>query len=409
MTSPHLLALAGFHLPPPPLWPQMVPGACVFVGAQVTQNTAYYNGNTYVGLIDGSGNVRVASINNTTAAVTIGPTIRNLVPDQHSAPGVLVRSSDGRIVVAFADVAVTSGVHIYAAISTNPEDVTAWPAATDISGTLGIAPYTYCNHQQLSGEAGKIYLFVSSGFPPGTQSWWFATSTDGGVTLSAPTELWVAAGKTSYVAVASDDTQRIDFACSDGSAVNGQTGSLYHFYYDGAFRQTDGTPMGAPPFGPANATKVYDGPTNGNMRVAYMVTKTGPTIVFATCDLTSPLTAPITYRYALWTGSAWAVNAIVDDGAVPNPNTWEYGITLDPNDNATVILGRAGDLFRYATPDGGVTWAATQQTTDGQYGPYLRPMAVRNAAPHVRAICSFGPWPPENTQSIGAQILRYTG
>lgn len=408
--SPKLLALAGHRAPAVPLVRQLVPGACVFVGAQVTSVAAYFNGNTYIGLIDGNGNVRVASVNRVSGAVTVSPPIVTFtVTDQHSAPGVLVRSSDSRIVIVAVDVAINQGLHVWRAVSTNPEDVTAWGAATDISGSLAGSPFTYSNLQQLSAESGKVYLFTQGGFPPGAADLYYATSTDGGVTFGGAALLFSNGANTCYWAIASDDTQRIDFAVSDGAVVDGQTGSLYHFYYDGAFRKSDGTALGAPPFTPASLTKIYDGPTNGNLRVPYAINVgPSPTVVWSSGAVASPLANPMNYWWANYT-SSWTTSLITDSGvSPPPPNYWEGGIMLDPADGAHVILSRAGELQSWRTPDHGGTWAMDAAlTTDGAFGPNLRPFAPHNAHATLLSVSTYGPWPQESTGSLGAQIRGY--
>lgn len=409
MTPPQLLALAGFHSPAPPIIRQLVPGACVFVGAQLTSVAAYYNGNTYVGLIDGNGNVRVAQVNVATGAVTLSPPIATFAsPDQHSAPGVLIRASDHRIVIVACDVGITSGLHVWRAISTNPEDVSSWGAAVEITSSLTGSPYTYSMLQQLAAESGKVYLFYQGGFPPTAADLYVATSTDGGATFGGATLLFSNGANSCYWAITSDDTQRIDFAVSSGAVVDGQTGSLYHFYYDGAYRKSDGTALGAPPFVPANLTKVYDGPTNGNVRTPYAITQPGPTIVWSAGAVSNPLTTALNYWWSSY-AAGWSPHLIVDAGVTPPPsNYWEGGIMIDPADSSHVILGRAGELLSYRTPDGGVTWHNDLAiTSDGAFGPNLRPFAPHNADSSLLAVSTFGPWPQEITGMIGAQIRGY--
>ena len=409
MTRPNLLAFAPFHAAPPPLVRQLVPGACVFVGAQLTSVAAFYNGNTYIGLIDGNGNVRVAQVNASTGAVTVSPPIATFSPtDQHSAPGVLIRSSDHRILIVACDVGVTSGLRVWRAISTNPEDVTSWGAATDISGALTGSPYTYSNLQQLSAESGKIDLFYQGGFPPTAADLYVASSTDGGVTFGSPTLLFSNGSNSCYWAIVSDDTQRVDFAISDGAVVDSQTGSLYHMYYDGAYRKSDGTALGAPPFTSANLTKVYDGPTNGNLRTPYAISRGGPSIVFSAAAVTNPLTTALNYWYATY-NAGWSSHLITDAGVTPPPsNYWEGGICFDPSNAARVILGKAGELLAYVTPDGGVTWHLDSAlTSDGAFGPNLRPFAPHNADSSLLVVSTYGPWPQEVTGSLGSQIRGY--
>jgi hypothetical protein len=399
---------------------QLVPGASVFLSAQIMSPAAYYNGNTYIGYIDGDSNVRVAKVNKATKAVTISPAIKTFAAvDQHSAPAILVRSSDHKIIVVTADVAPSPGGNgnkMYQAISTNAEDVSAWGAATDISASLdgtAITNYTYMNLQQLSGESGKIYLFYSLGFPGATNtiSLKYVTSTDGGATWSATTNLWTVANKSSYWSINSDDTSRIDFAVTDGHVLNGQTSSLYHFYYDGTWHNTAGTSIGSPTFSNAttNMTKVYDGPTNGNIRVPYAIHPSGPTIVFAAETVSNGSTTAENYWYAKFSGGSWTNNIITTSGIAGPDNAFaEGGVMIDPADTSHVLVGKT-DVLSYRTANGGTTWANDAQLTTGgtQAVPNIRPFAPHNADPSLYALMVSGPWPLENSLMVGQQILGY--
>lgn len=424
MPPPTVKAIVKHLAPNPPLAP-LAPPASVMFGQQLSTIGVAYNGNTYVGYVvagpsNSTGIIRVAQFNNSTKSVTVSPDVITFgAPDLHETPTVLVRSSDHKILVAACDSAIgLPSTHMYTALSTNAEDISSFSAAVEIGAGIGLGAsgYTYPNLVQLSGESGKIYLFFAVGSPPIAQKLYFCTSTDGGATWSAPTLLWGNGTSTCYWAINSDDVSRIDFMASSGQGANGQTANLYHFYYDGAWRKTDGTSMGAIPgggFTTTDATQVYDGTTNGNTIGAQAVTKSGPTAVSISMN-PAGVNFPTLYWYHYYSAGAWHSTNIADNGVSQN-TYWFHdgGIGLDSTDKTHVMIARGDNLtdinlFSYVTSDGGATFTAIQITTDGVgQSPYLRPYSPKNADPALTFLCNNGWWPAEGSAAISGQVMRY--
>ncbi len=364
------------------------------------QNTpsSYYNGNTYFGYQDGDGNIRVASYNHATGAVVISPAIvTGLAVDYHSAPSVLVRSSDHKILVSIAP---HNTLHMYVAVSSNAEDVSAFGAATDIAGTLGGTAFTYANLFQLSGESGKIYLYFRDQVS-GTNKLCFSTSTNGGSTWTALTILYANTGKSSYWVIDSDSTNRIDIVTSDAVADADGSGDLYHFYYTGgSYFKSDGTLISAGlPLAPSNLTKIYNGATNGFIRDPLgIISSGGPYAVWASYN-SAGAGSNENYWYGVLSGGTWTVNKIDDDGSLPeNPGALEGGCSIDATDPNTVfaskkISGR-WQMHRYVTANGGSTWTATRLTFDTPDGGDLKPSTPRNAAVGLRCLWLSGTYGP---------------
>lgn len=372
---------------------------------------AYYNGVTYIGYNDGNGNIRVAAYNHAAETVTVSPAIiTGASADHHATPSVLVRQSDHKILIACAFHATA---HMYVAVSTNAEDVSAWGAATDIGGSLGgTSIYTYANLHQLSAEAGKIYLFYRDGNPAGappTAKLSYVTSTDGGSTWSAVTVLYNVSSKASYWTIASDGTSRIDFATSDGVADNGDIASLYHFYYTGgSLFKTDGTLIStALPLGAADITKLFDGATNGHVRVPYSVHPSGPTIVWVAYD-TAGAGFNEHYWYGRFSGGAWSVNQVNDTGSPPTLGFVEGGLAIDHADTSTLYVFRLvsgqWQMFLYKTTNGGSTWTSTQLTFDADQ-PNTYPIVPRDADPALKCVWLFGP--RNSDYSFGTQLRGF--
>jgi BNR repeat-containing family member len=395
MTTALLRVPRRTPLPSPTAWFQALGPPEAFVGSDNVNSSVYYNGKTYFGYIDGDGRIRVSSYDHASRAVATSPAIvSGLAIDRHSTPSVLVRQSDHKLLVAIAPHATA---HMYVALSTNAEDVSSFGAATDINTTLGGTAYTYPNLRQLSGESGKIYLFFRDFQSGTTNTLCYSTSTDGGSTWTAQTSLYKNAGKQSYWAIGSDSASRIDLIVSDGAASAGDTASLYHFYYSGgSYFKSDGTVISAGlPLAPSNLTKIFDGATNGSVRLPYSVAVGSPLQAAWAAYDTAGSAHNQKYWYGVYTGGSWVVNEIVDSGTPPDINTLlEGGLALDRITQGRVYVSRflsgLWQVLLYNTSDNGATWTSTQLTTDAAQ-PNYRPITPQNAAAAVRALWNFGP------------------
>ncbi len=366
-----------------------------------TVSGTYYNGKTYFAFCDGDGKARVAQFNHSTRAWTISPVIVSgaLQVDTHCGPSVLVRSSDHKIVLA---VAPHDLAHLYIAVSTNAEDITAWGSSTDIHSTLGGTSYTYANLFQLSGESGKIHLFYRD-YVSGTStgSLGHSTSTDGGATWAAQDVIYSVSGKASYWAISSDDTARIDIVTTDGSAGDGNVASVYHFYYTGgSYYKSAGTLITAGlPLGVASITKIYDSATSGSARALYDTLTNGgnPVSVWASYNVAGS-GSPSNYWYASCSSGVWTVNVIDSTGSVPDVFA-EGGVAIDATAPTRVFVSKktssVWQMFTYDTADAGATWTAVQKTTDSLLRPTdaynLRPRSPRNAVSTLSGVWFFGP------------------
>ncbi len=375
-----------------------------WAGFDEINSCVYYNGNTYFGFVDNAGGIHVGSYNHATKMVTLSPVIVTIIPDVHCTPSVIVRQSDQKLVIACSPHDTVPAVHMYVAVSTNAEDVSAWGSATDIKTSLGGSSYTYPKLVQLSGESGKIYLFYRDEQSGGaTAAIAYSTSTDGGATWAAQTTLYKNAGTHQpYWGIESDDVSRIDFVTTDGSAAAGDaTASLYHFYYTGGSRyKSDGTLISASlPLAPSNLTMIYNG-TNGGMRSPYSITVgPSPFATWATFDPAGSGSNELYWYGTCSSGGVWTVNEIVDTGAPPVTGFSEGGVYLDKIDQTIVYVSRKVSgfmqIYRYQTADSGATWTSTAITSDsnGQFGDSLnlRPISPRHAVADLRALWCFGP------------------
>ncbi len=374
----------------------------------------YYNGNTYWGYLDSSGDVTARSTANATRVTSSAFRLHAALEiDDHDNPSIVVRASDHRLLYFYSK---HSGPSMYLRISTNPEDISAFGTETDLDSQLGGVAYTYPNPIQLSGESGAIYLFYRDPIDVNTTAMRYSKSTDGGATWAAQTLLFETVNRSAYWKVSSDGVDRIDFGLSDGHPMYDANVSIFHFYYQGGnVYKSDGTLIGAlgsATLHPADITKVYDGTTGDTAWIWDVALVSGvPYIAYATF----PSTTDHRYNYARWTGSSWSTHQIVAGGtyiptAIASSGVqlevyYSGGVVLDHADPTVVYLsiGTGSDrwnIWRYVTPDGGATWTALQLSASGKQ---VRPVSVRNYDPRLQALWWSGTYASYTSYHVGTE------
>lgn len=373
-------------------------------GSAWTIPRAYsHGGTTVLGWVDGSGNIEVATFDETSEVLSAVTTVHaSFQVDAHNSPALLRRSSDGRVLCVYSR---HNDTPINLRISTNPDDVTAWGSATNLDSQLGGTRYTdYQIHQLADGTIWLIYRDEPSA---GTDSrWCYSTSTDGGATWSAQTILYRVASQRSYVISWATSTRIHFIATNGGSTGGGYSGftALFHWYYEGgAWYESDGTSMGAPPFSYTNATEAYVGTQNVFMANIAIDGDGYPRV------LAEDKIAGSSYYIALrWTGSAWASVNVAYAGAGYQYNAGgayqAYGGIVDVTDPNTLWLLRApsgqSELWRYRSSDEGATWTG-QQVTSGSSGLQITPVPVKDGSDALRVYWQSGSWTHYTTWSMG--------
>lgn len=358
-----------------------------------------YNGALYFGDVNGSnGNIELYKYVISTATLT-GPTVLHaaLQQDTHAAPAVLVRS-DGKIVAAYS--AHNDVSHLYVWISTNAEDISAG-TETNIDASFGSDTYTYANLVQLSGESNKLYLFVRSQ-DVSTSYLQMSTSTNGGATWAAHTDLFAQSGDHVYWKIADNGTDRIDFTISsdDGDPVG--LGNIYHFYYNGTYRNSAGTSIGSPTFDLTDLTLVYNS-SDPAWPTDIILDGSTPRIVY---NVSLATNTDSKWGYAYWTGSAWTnvtVLSSVGFGVIdPSPVA-----ALDAEDPdhlyAVRYIGGHHQLWRYTTISGGASWDTGEAIGSGGVDN-IYPTAVKNHVDgHPAVLWLFGTYTADTSNSVGVK------
>lgn len=387
MTSRRLLAASGWvgaFTPPVPAQPLALLSSPKGGWTVISQATAAsYDGHTYIVYVNSSnGNVEIVDydeVADTTSSAFVLHSALDSPADAHDGPAVLVRSSDHRIVVAYAQHGDTNP---RVRISTNPADVSAF--GSEIVPSITSDSITYCNLIELSAESAIYLFFRDHDHGTETSYWSYMKSTDDGSTWSAATRVYANPAQSAYWHVGSNGVDRIDIAATDKApqAIGGSNASnVYHAYYlGGSWYKTDGTLISAGmPFAPADLTKVCDGAAmgGGNFPVGIAYTTDGYPVIANSLYLASG--TDNSYCDLRWSGSAWAVNIIQASAGGVFFSNQSPGVSVDWGDASVYYLGlKVGsqfEMFRFETADDGATWASRQLSFDST-APNIRPSQV---------------------------------
>jgi hypothetical protein len=314
------------------------------------------------------------------------------VVDDHGAPTFLRRSSDGKI-LACASGHDAPGLRVW--LSTNPDDPSAFGAATNIDAQVAGSEYTYTNPIQLTDETDDpIYLFIRSS--DGTdRHFYYTKSTDQGANWANQVKVFsfVSGTVPPYVKVVQNGNARIDFFMTDGHPNEIATNNIYHCYYEaGDFHETDGTTATLPIVVNTDLTPLYSGATDHAWIWDAAIDGLGnPVCVFATF----PSVTDHRYHYRKWDGvSAWDGAQICTAGRFLTTAEQYYsgGVAIDPDNVNIVFASREVDdehqLWRFVTADDGATWDAGEQITMGPRA--FRPYVIRGAAAEPRLLYMAG-------------------
>lgn len=406
------LLIVGVLLMPVGSFPDVIPNVRTLTSApdggwtQVTDPRAvYYNGKTYFGYVDASGNIEVRTYTHATDVVSAATTLHaTLDPDTHAAPSLHIRDSDKRIMAFYS---AHDDTTMRLRISTNPEDISSFAAEVSLDAQIGGLDYTYPTIVQLLGEANDpIYLFYRDWQGSNTGVLCYSKSTDGGATWGAQVEVYKNAGQSAYWIVYSDGDTRIDFAVTDNHPVLSASTKIYHFYYEGgSYFESDGSSAGSPTLGPGDLTQVYDAAAGPAW--PYAMTRDGSGLPRFVYGILSGATYN-TWAYARWSGSAWALSTIVTAGGILEDGV-ASGLTMDHDDPsrvyASVLVGSYTEIIRYDTGDNGASWTPTA-ITSGSSVDQIHPTMVRNHAAPLALVFLSGTYASYLSFSLGIKGSR---
>ena len=312
---------------------------------------------TFVGWIDWSGRVTVGELDRRSGA-THAVVLARVYHDDHSDPSILVEP-DGRLTVFWSG---HNGAHMYYRTTLSAGDISAWTAVQTLQQSIrGPDGFTYPNPVLVPAEADRLYLFWRGA----DWSADFATRTPAGRWSSAR-ELIRSPGQRPYVKVASNGSNLIGLAFTNGHPRDVLTSVYYAAYRHGSLWRAGGrwiTRVDWAPINPRQADLVYDATKTHAPAWVWDVAigRDGrPVIVYATF----PPRGQHVYWYARFDGRRWISRRLTTAGGSISPGTIEQqysgGVALDHTQPATVYLSRqvhAGwQIERWTTPDGGAHW-----------------------------------------------------
>jgi hypothetical protein len=288
--------------------------------------------------------------------------------------GVLGVLNDGRVMVCYS--AHNGALRVQT--SRRPQDIGEWDKERVLSDGL----CTYPTLEYLANER-RWYLFYRrrevSEAPELRKHMPFRmrTSEDNGATWSEERTIFDVRGHRPYVKVSGDGKSRLDFLCTDGHPNEFHDNSVYHFYYDGRWRDSFGTDIGEPSFTPSHVTRVHDGST---VPAWVWDVATGGVAVFATFNALDD------HRYmrAVFDGK-WTVleiaragTSIAADGTEPH---YSAGVALDHADPRTTYIATFHGFestLRRLTFDATGTESRCDEIVRPDTGhKHLRPVVVR--------------------------------
>lgn len=324
----------------------------------VSDNIGYSaDGLTHFAWTNGvSGDVKVATLDEATKVVTTPFVLHAALggddgnPDIHDGPSVWVRP-DGRIVCGYS---AHHGNTPIVRISTNVGDTSAFGSEITMGSTDAV---TYVSLIYLSDES-KLYSFYRS-FSGGAGRLAFCSSTNNGASWSTRT-LVFSNGANVYRRIGTNWTDRFDVAITDTDRSDGNPSSVYHFYYDGSYKKSDGTSAGSLPLNQADCTLVQDD-SDGPAR-PLAVTLDGsdnPAILMAIYSSGNTI-----YRRGKWNGSSWDVTEIATTIGIMDGNRYNSaGAFEDRNPDVVWVHEKVGsifEIFRYEWT--GAAWEGHQVT-----------------------------------------------
>lgn len=366
-----------------------------------------YNGITYIGTDDNSGNIRVriwdgASVTSSTLHAALES------HDLHDAPALLVRDSDHKLVAAYCGHDLNQ---LYVRVSTtsldtDPDLSDGWASEQTLDASLGGVLYTYPQLVQLTGEASDpIYLFYRDrpgGLPDTNGILTYSTSTDGGATWSAQTHLIQESGKPVYWAIASNGTDRIDIAVSNGHPILDTPVGIYHAYVAGGnLYKTNGSLVGAisaGPYAPSSLTQVYDA-SDGEAGISDVFFDGSGNPVLVHGVIPNPT---FELRFARWTGSAWTSTTVASG---TDPGLFLISTAIDPLNAYRLVTAEpvsgVYELIDYRSPDSGLSWIRTAITSGSADEGVFYPTRVQHPTSDLRVVAVYGAYTDYFTNTLG--------
>ncbi|GIP34598.1 BNR-4 repeat-containing protein [Paenibacillus sp. J2TS4] len=347
---------------------------------------------TYAGWITMKGAIMAGYYDHqskSTDAVVIHPELQQ---DDHANPTLYIDES-GHITIFYS---AHNGKELFYRTTKRAEDLYSFGEENLLAvNTEGSKGYTYPTPIYLTNEE-QLYLFWRGGnFNPS-----FSTTRDvRSNNWSAAQTLIENSGHRPYTRFATNGTNTIHIACTDGHPNAYQHNNIYYVQYkQGAFYRADGTLIKQASELPLKLEEmhiVYDARREERNTWIWDVAQDAhgaPVVVYAVFVTQTDHR----YYYSRWHKGGWETNEMTAAGpwfpqtragTVETEPYYSGGIVLDQRDPSQVYLSRkTGERFEiehWHTTDGGRTWqhrTLTQQSDKNHVRPFLSRSAAGEPA-----------------------------
>ena len=318
--------------------------------------------------VDGSGRLKVVQYDHVKDSTVVAD-LGFFQQDDHVNPALRL-TRDGHIEVYYSK---HGAPDYFRQRSCKAGDITAWQEPVNLDEQFGLSNYTYANIIMLGDTV--FDFFRATPADGGLYTLHCTKSTDDGLTWARPVKLLT--GERPYFKVIKNGTNRIDIICNDGHPNKTGANSTYHFYYQGGWYRSDGSPLGPPPFTPAeDLTRIYDGSGPAGKSWVWDVRINGSGYPVCVFNTTGNETAH-QYHYAFWDGDSWEVKTLAGDAGTflyPAEAQYSGGMAIDPDSTGIVYCSVETNglhrLWRYETKDNGATWKSKQLTAEKAFRPF---------------------------------------
>jgi hypothetical protein len=355
---------------------------------------AYHSGRTHLAWCDSSGQTWAAHWDHASLSlstpVALGSPLTAVDGAIHVAPAVLVRPSDGRVLVANVANGGTTQPVLWT--SSAPNDSSAFGSGAAF-GSSGV--YTYADLVALGTE-----VYFITGFWNGSRDMVWYRSTDGGATWGPKVVVMHPAVDSTFFWHLVGNGSRIDIYSTDTDRT--VPSKVYHTYWDGStLRNSAGTSMGALAAFSNDGSLVSDA-SLGGAYVESATTDGGQPAAVLFADTGSSTLQ----RRAVWNGSSWALSTVVDQGGYIGSNPNIAGGAIAAGDATTVFapvkVGAHFEMFRHETADGGATWSHSALTSSS-VSDNASPSTPQDAADSLRCVWGLGTYTSDAAFSFAIQ------
>jgi hypothetical protein len=351
---------------------------------------------TYISWLENSGKIQLRYYDHDSerwgAIVTVDDLLADYgenANDDHNAP-MLHILTDGTIQIYYFIHQAADA--LFMRQSSSPESITSWSGRANIADVGANKVHSYPQVRKLTN--GNLFMFYRRG-PHDDSEEWFKQSTDDGATWGSGTDLvdfGAGVGIYGFMDTRGNGVHIMWSKRTSAPSPAGRFNIYYAYSPDGGanWQKRDGTAYTLP-IDEVQADLVYDSGADQAYGWDLIVDESGnPHIVFAT-----KLDPNHEFRYAKWTGAAWATYQVTTSAQLYGADLHFYsgGIVLDSSDVSICYLAKKNsklEIEKWITADSGATWTKAEAITAGSVRDNFRLQVIKNYDPSCRLVWCNG-------------------